>query len=480
MRRQAFVNWERVTKDNVPESGKEYLVAEVCAVDEKEVSIGLAIWHNKGDVVKLACKLQDITELSAEERLLQAIFGKEKEYVIPEAGFYEKTKDPNRVRCFADIEELADIEEVVVKLSDDIFFTEKPLVPEGYLSEEQAKKNLEITRKRNYEKHLEERTETVKTAMEANSNLNEVVTSVIGTKKVSANEMMNRKLSVPGIRIECETSTLEAAEFAGSAYNIVEGMHKILKSEGGEEKVKEILKEAQTTGHLAPTVKTMIDTNADITNIGAGIQYMIQYFEYLNAPTGYYFYRGKYLAKKKYTDIPTLVLAAYLMSKTMYRLYRCCRLRELNAPDIIMTNEIRMLTDHMIAHSHVRNLAVNEEDFAEMFGINMDGSEYEGLSWTGNFEKEMEEDESTEDCDGDCADCTDYDPEECACTEEPVDRYIIVDSPNFLCSEGFYSLWHPIQERYYREDGTNISVYKTWKDVRDVRERLNSQETVTA
>ena len=476
MRRQAFVNWERVTEGNMPESGKEYMVAEIV---EETALMKFAKWYNEGDIVSVRCNAsKSISEMSIEERLMSTIFGNFKDYTIPESGFYITTESPELIEALNENGEFDDCIEAVAILESNIFFAEKPLTPEGYISEEQRDKEMEASQKLHQEQFQEEKADKAKEAIEKNNLLKEVVKTLIGTRDISHKEKVNQKCLIGNCRFEYQVSTLEVATMAISAFVITEGLNTMFEAEGGKEKVQEILAETQNSNDLKITVRSMIDKYFNLIEVRDGIRFLLEYIECLNRSSHYFYIRSKYIAKKEYANLANLVTDAYIMSKAMFKISRCCTVRNLNMPNIIMTNELRILTQHMLAHKNIKTLTVDEEEFARALGIHTDGSEYEGLSHIGNFEKEIpyederpvneydeEEDGNEEETECEC---------ECAMAELQ-DEYFIVDSPNYLCMEGFYALWNPKLKKYYREDGDHVSVYKTWKEVREVAEKVNSE-----
>ena len=463
MKRQAFVNWERVTEENIPESGKEYMVAEI--MGETVAKLRFATWYNEGDVVSLQCKtLRDINEMTMEERLLQAIFGATKDYVVPKAGFYLKTADFGIDENTED-GAFADCKEMMIALEEHTYFAEKPLVPEGFLSEEQERAENLAKSKQMEAKAKEDALDKVKFTAEDNAFLRNIIVSSTEKNEISYDVILDKRYKMGALSV----STFEIAKTVIKADELITALMNVISAEGGQDKIRETLKEAAENDTLVATVKNMVIKHG-IKDFGINAQYVNMYLHWLLSGGGFYHYRNRFVASKRYDNVAHLMAKAYLTQTLMVRLGRCVKLRELGAPEIINQNELRMFTDVLVEYQNLKKVQIAEEGFAEKFGINMDGSEFDGLSDIGNFEKETPDvpvvitDENGEVIETE-------EPEEEK--EEPIDRYCIVDSPNFKCFEGYFALYNPKLNRYYRADGENVSVYKVWKDARDVREEIN-------
>ena len=463
MRRQAYVNWELVTEDNVPESGKEYMVAEI--IGGTMAKLRFATWYHEGDVISLQCKtLKDINELTAEERLLQAIFGATKDYVIPKTGFYLQTADFG-IDENTENGAFADCKEMMILLEEHTYFAEKPLVPEGFLSEEQEKlENLAKSRQLEA-KAREDALDKIKFIAKGNVFLNDVIQTCVEKNEISYDVILNKRYKTGTLNI----STFEIAKAVIKSYELVTGLMNVIHVEGGRDKLLETLKEAVKNDTLVATVQNIVMKH-NMKDLGINAQYINMYLYWLSSGGGFYYYRNRFIVSKKYDNVACLMAKAYLAQTLMIRLERYIKLRELDAPDVISQNQLRMFADVLIEYQNLNKVQITTEGFGKKFGVNTDGSEFDGLSFIGNYEKEIS-DESMIITDEDNDIIETEEPE--TSKQEPVDKYYIVDSPNFKCFEGYFALYNPKLNKYYRADGENVSVYKVWKDARDVREEIN-------
>lgn len=446
MKRQAFVNWERVTEDNKPENGREYMVSEI--MGEDIAVLRFATWYDKGSIVEIPKEQEENTEMTPEERLLQCIFGSNQEYVVPESGFYLLTSD------YGIDDEFAGCTQMLVRLSDNIFFAEEPLVPEGYLTEEQDKKRMMARTKQMKAAMEEERLNKVKTEMANDTCINEVVNFMVDNDKLSSDNLHTKQYCY-GIYT---LSTLDVAVKVVEANAMINAAISITKREGGLEAVRKTLEEAFESETLADCIVQMID-HEELKDMHPSIKrYLVVYFESLLVGSNFYRYRDRY--GKEFEDAAHVMVGAHAKQAMAIRLARCCRLREMGAPVVIQGNELRMLANTLIALSNLTHMEAVADGFEKEFGINKDGSKFEGKSEFGDYENRIEhgwEEDVEESNDNE---------------EELIDRYVIVPSPNYAYKEGRYALWNLKQNHYYRENG-QVMVFREWKTARDKRETIN-------
>lgn len=163
MVRKAFIDWVEKTQENKLESGKEYMVAQV---QENTAKLAFATWYDECDKVPIKCETPyafvsgDVTfkceinipfdEMTEFEKETQLICCGYTMYTVPESGFYVKINENHAV-----INERLDSHkgspdydkhcwlncvEKLVKVEDVKFFAEEPIVPEGYLTVDQKKR----------------------------------------------------------------------------------------------------------------------------------------------------------------------------------------------------------------------------------------------------------------------------------------------------------------------------------------------------
>lgn len=446
MKRQAFINWERVADDNKPENGKQYMVSEIMGDDV--AVLRFATWYDKGSIVDIPKEQEENPNMTPEERLLQCIFGSTMEYAVPESGFYLLTSD------YGIDDEFKGCTQMLVALSDDIFFAEEPLVPEGYLTEEQAKKRNTAKSRQLMAAAEEERLNRVKTEMENDECVNEAVNVMIDDE-TDGGELSSDNLHTNVYSYGIYTlSTLDIADKVIEANQAINAVMLIMKREGGVDAIRNTLQEALRSDTLPDCIAQMIDN--DELKVSKSIKrYLIAYLEGLITDVSFYRYRDRYA--REFDDAARVMVGAHAKKSMVIRLERCRRLREMEAPLVIQVNELRILTNTIIALSNLRRMEDVAEGFATEFGINKDGSKFEGKSNFGDYENQIEyESEDDENTD----------------KNEPEDKYVIVPSPNYAYKEGRYALWQLKHQHYYRENG-QVMIFKEWKTARDKREAIN-------
>lgn len=200
MKRYAYVNWNEINKENKPESGREYLV--LIPRSDGSASASLATWHNKGDQVMLHCKegTQDALDKDAPvaavvlKTLMDIKTGPLKITEAPEDGFYtiEKTNesaDNDFLEC------LKRVDKFNCENNRPVYYTEKPLPPEGVshiqdrdLLESNFVKELIKEAVECLEKRREKGIAAAKEVIAENSDVSEIVTTIIGNKEISFSE----------------------------------------------------------------------------------------------------------------------------------------------------------------------------------------------------------------------------------------------------------------------------------------------------
>lgn len=447
MKRQAFINWERVTESNKPENKRRYIVAEIMDMGEDVAALKFATWYEKGTILEVPTKPEkDIRDMNSRERLLNAIFGSYKEYEIPESGFYIMTSDYG-IDETSEGGAFAGCTQMLIKLSDDIFFADEPLVPNGYLTERQYDEQMKAKSKRIRETMDEEAINDVKDEMEKNEYVKEVITHMTEKVDVSASDEKKKAYNF-GVY---ELSSLSIAKCIVDAERSIEALMQLMKDEGDSESLAMTLKEANSSNTYKECLNEIMNHDS-LKDVSPRVRRCILiYLECLMTEGNFYYYRDKFASQ--YDNPMQVMIGANATRNIAIRLERSYKLREMGAPAVIQINELRMLSINIIELSRINDLIDVTDKFESEFGIHKDGSKFEGESEFGDYESQTKH----------------YEDEDDGSVE---DRFFIVHSPNYAYKMGKYSLWNPKRKIYYRENG-QVVVFLEWKAARDKREELN-------
>lgn len=447
MKRQAFINWERVTEDNKPENHKSYMVAEI--VEEDVAKLGFATWYDKGTVVDIPLKeSKNKAEMTAEERLLQCIFGSYKEYTVPKSGFYILTGDYGIDESIED-GAFEGCTQMLIDLSDDIYFAEEPLAPEGYLTEYQDKQRMQAKSKQVKAAMHEEKINDIKSVMDDNECVKNVIDSLAGENWSSEDVMITERYGY-GIYT---LSAMDISENVIEANSAINALINLINEEGGIETVATTLREALKSKTYRDCLAQMLNRES-LKDISWKVKRCLTiYLESIVVNYDFYHYRNRFA--KQFEDPAQVMIASQAANSIVNRLDRCWKLRTFKAPIVIQTEELKLFTKSLIAFTNIRKLEGVADEFEQEFGVDKNGLAVDIPNALGDFENQIG--------------CDDYDDEN---KSEPEDRYFIVPSPNYAYKNGKYALWNPKIERYYRENG-QVVVFASWKDARDKREIIN-------
>lgn len=469
MRRQAFINWEKVTPDNKPENGKRYLLADV--TPDNVAHLMFATWYDEGTVIQLSMKRSEsFDELSAEERLLECIFGSSKDYTIKQSGFYEMTSE---VSDRLEDGVFKDCIEMPVLIKEDYYFAEEPMVPAGCLNVEQGKKQSEIQQKLNVERHKQALIDNVYDAMEKDELIKALINAVIKDVNYDIYQLETHSCT---LRI----SKVTYAEVIIQAKKIYDALMKIYSHKELDAICSE-LTDVITTGESVADYLAQLKKDSGIESEGYFEKYCLNmFFEAQVRFNDFYRYRTYRLKYHNRCTLAQNLTAAWSLKDAITRLARLGRLGLLGAPSIIMQNELRLFANALAVLQNARIIEESDfaENFHELYGIYVDGSEYTGKSDIGHFEREFtaadfqneSENEDDED-DGETVEPPVCECDECKCGEIP-EGYVVAPSPNCLCMEGPYSLWNPKEDRYYRQDD-KIVVFTSYTKADAERRALN-------
>jgi len=486
--RKSFVNWNKVSENTRPESGRRYLIATIF---KDEAHQQFATWYNQGDIVPIEKTLVHDPNISDEERLLRAIFGSKKEYIIPEAGFY--TIDRMTMEDKQDLandEFFFDCEETITYYNPEaLYFTEEPLPPAGFLSEEEADRLRDAKNDLLKAKLEEERIEALTDKIENDEMLSFIYSDMLEKKLPISTKTMVSKVFAPFMEPfgPHKLSTYDLAKTIAMIHDLLSVFTDTAKGEGNKAAVKDKLQNAVREGCFKDTILSYTDTyftdDKKTWCCRESYQIYFMYYEYVVHNTSFYEIRNNLLTENRYEDLSSLLLSTYAFHRMMSRIDRYCRLIELEAPTEIISNELRMIIESAIAIIFLDRLELNSLEFAKFFGVYPDGTDYEGEAYIGDLKRESlafiqhfattdtsEDDEAEYPLTAEQQAYFDslYEDLRKKAFEEKEgfeaivgDKYQVVPTPNRLCQKGLYALWNYSTASYYQAEDGQIYVYPT-------------------
>ncbi|MCM1441852.1 MAG: hypothetical protein NC131_21965, partial [Roseburia sp.] len=228
----------------------------------------------------------------------------------------------------------------------------------------------------------------------------------------------------------------------------------------------------------------------------------LQHLDFLNdRHKGFYQARDRILSNGGLRSLwsPGVVLDAYGATKAPIRIARTARLAQLGAPEIILVNELRLAVEFRILAKEGACVTGITDKFAGFFGINPDGTrsdkcsgmgdlELEALyepgleadgveqasgSETEGFEPDDPEDTGSAPCysDKNCGNEPGSDPcADCPCRK----RWTCTYMPNFMMRQAGCTVFDNLENKYLRDGDGNIQVFGKYP--KELLDRLNSQE----
>jgi hypothetical protein len=440
-------------------------------MDSDVATLRFATWYDKGTIVEIPSKAEKPYDtMTPEERLLQCIFGSHKDYEVPVSGFYLLTADYG-VDEKVDNGAFEDCEQMLVALSDDIYFAEEPLVPEGCLTNEQDKKRKEAKSKQLKREMEEKEIDNINLAMQNFSYIKDLIHTVI-EDKISSDIKKTDNYCYGVFTV----STLGIAKTIVLANDIVTAVNLVINSQG-RTGLEESLYEAMRSNQLKELITQILESD-ELRDVSKEVKrYIAMYLESIAITDvyGHNFYLYRDRLAKKFDNAGQVMIGAYASHQIIRRIDRCHDLWAINAPDVIRENELRLLAKAMIALQNIKRMESVVEGFEKEFGVYADGSKYDGPSDIGNYENMLEPEPDENETENETDIYLDEESEwNVVESKEPEleDKYIITASPNYAYRKGTYALFNMKRGNYYRENG-EVMTFSKWLDVKDKRDSVN-------
>lgn len=475
--RKAFVDWKKLDGDTALENRKEYLLA--VPMDDGEAALDKATWYEKGTVIDIPLKegaLPSGKAMTAEEKLLVALFGAGKPFVVPEDGFWKVTSDYG-----VDEGELngafAGCSEQAVCLGNrsgwdggpggiPVWWAEMPILPKGDKPEKKEAAKPEGLY-RDFGEMLER----------------------IWSDPVSASayKYFCRDASDPDAM--CDVSIGQAV-YSLTAYCIAMtldaawAMCRALAEVPEEEVLK--LRDSMD-GVTVDKARAAFEAFCVRYAIPAARRRLVFcYADYLREDCGdFYHYRDKLMSAGglKSLNMPAVLQESWARATMPWRVGRLVKLTAMGCPEIILANELRILTERMLAASDARSIVCVGPDFDAMYGVMPDGSRGSRHCEWGDKELQLLPEEKPDaDPGADKGEAVEMElPEdgEEAREEKPepvvgVDYpwFAVVPAPNFLMRKCRYVLWDNTEIGYVRGGDGNILQFQDWKPAKTEADRL--------
>ena len=483
--RKAYIDWKRLDKNSGLISGKEYMCF---SIDRANMAgcIGFARYYNKGDVVKLALREDyrpNTQAPTAEQRLLDALFGRTKTYIVPVDGLYQQTGDYGVDEKCENGAFKGCSEQLVLAgntLDDDtdgaipVFWAECPVLPEGYTLFE----DIHPPRTQDGEalSDLRLKLEQSKAAMYVYQGL--------------CGHSQDKQALLPGddgsvnVYIKGAVCSVTPQMAANLVLSVQSAAAKIAMIPEGDVMNLNVDITGAPDRETATRIWHDFMEKHSIT-VKESSYALMAVTAIADRPAGFYACRDKILARKTpdALDNVRVVIEAYGKSHLPGRIARLARLMRLNAPDIILMNELRMACEIAAAWKFTNTIIHVTQDFSDSFGINPDGTRSSSCSEVGDAElyrKFLDSQDCDHNCDGcDVRYCEERDgplPESVIPAEpEPEDndkpRFVPAYMPNFMMRVPGVIIVDSETDTFVRDENGEIEV---WVECpRDRLEELN-------
>lgn len=391
MIRQPFVNWNTLETAKPNKAGVSYLVA---IPSGETVTYDFAKYLHKGDTVNIdyikgehILTPEQKEAMSPEEKLLAIIFGIKYEFTAPEDGFYiEFHQDYDDFNDESN--EFKDCMYQMVKLNDNTFWSDMPIAPQGFITENEHIARLAADNKNFKIRHDEQRCNDMLDKIEANEFTKVAYENISGNRPISF-DLTDVQFHLGGIYT---ATTYKIAQNVLSIYQVFELMKYMIDNNVTYqiigEKICNILETTKTPDEINRQIDTIFDellSNVEMSNVAKAIAKSILYdlkMTYVDAnevPSPYAYRRR---AMKKYNNdksrLAEILITEECSRKIINRYTRLSRLYSLGAPEVIVVNEFRMLAECLMPIIEAKMFTgVNAEVFSSTFGVTADYTRYE-------------------------------------------------------------------------------------------------------
>lgn len=483
--RKAYVDWQKLTEHTKLTNRKEYMV---CVPSEDGTgSFSCATWYEKGTVIHVPMAddmVPDGMEPTAEERLLRALFGATRPFVIPEDGFYQMICNSDCLRNGSN-DEFGGCPEEAVCVGNrygwdggagalPVYWAETPLLPEGLHADGCSGRirRPDDEKMKEQDRDLLERISGDAVANAAYRGLCEE--AVPGDDAVDL--MIGQ--AVYSITPRQAGTTVDSAWAMCRAIAAVSDQEFLrLKRDMKGKKAEE-----------AERVLRSFCKRWEIPGFQLGL--LFRYMDYLlDDCRGFYDYRDRRLTRGGLGSLhmPAVLQEAWARASLPYRVGRFVKLLQIGAPEIILANELRVLAERLLAAKDGDRIVYVGPDFDAMYGVLPDGSRGERHCEYGDKElqlvpKEPDPDGEFPEGDGDAMEMElpEEETKEDEGTEETPEPVLGVDypwfavlpAPNFLMRKCRFVLWDNEKAAYLRDADGNVEPFADWKDAKVRSEAL--------
>lgn len=474
--RKAFIDWKKFDGDTALENKKEYLLA--VPMDSGEASLDKAAYYEKGTVIDIPLKdgaLPSGKAMTAEERLLVALFGAGKPFVVPEDGFWKLTGDDG-------VDEAAmngafeGCREQAVCLGNrrgwgdepggiPVWWAEMPILPvSGNAAPSKAEKPEGI--KKDFAELLERiQSDTVAANVYKHfcgelADADEGLDLMIGQAVYSLTPY-SVALVLDSAWAMCRAlAKVPEQEIAG----LPEKMHGM-----GTEKATELFRGFCERHGLPGAARRLVFHCADFLNDDCD---------------GFYHYRDKLMSAGglKSLNMPAVLQESWARASLPWRVGRLTKLTAMGCPDVILANELRVLAERLLAIANGRSIVCVGPGFDAMYGVMPDGSRGSRHCEWGDKELQLIPEEKPDaDPGADAEEAVEMElpGEEAPEAEKPepivgVDYpwFAVVPAPNFLMRKCRYVLWDNTGIGYVRDKDGEIVQFQDWKAAKSAADML--------
>lgn len=464
--RKAYVDWKKLGPETRLENRKVYMV---CTVDDDTCVPNFATWYEAGTVIDVS--LADGVDVggspSAEERLLEALFGKSKAFVVPEDGFYVSTADygvdgndcngafrdcKEQLVCMGNRHGWSDGSGAVPA-----YWAEVPVLPDG------LRLNSESSRDgRTMAEWLQDKYDAAETALADDPLAAKIYKQVMKDRPVGeeARDFPLGKAvyavtplwfarALTDVHAECVAM---ARLPEGALESFVDGLDGL----GSKEEVLRATEEFFQAHRLPGKFRWLVFEYA---------RFLKQDFR------PFYHYRNRILAAGGTYAMNTAAVLqeAQAMYKIQFRVGRCVKMEALGAPEVIRENELRILVELVAMARLGRKMLCVSDDFDLAYGVRPDGSRSDRWCEFGDMELEMLPQvlpEGVEADDGDDDDGGEPEEEDTRVIGVDYPYFAGVPAPNFLMRSCAYVIWDNAKHVYVRDGAGQVERFDSFPKAR--------------
>lgn len=382
-----YVEWMSVedAKGNAI-SGNEYLLAEYIDTHEESgndvLNFCIAVWQDAGDVIEIPKRFNKIKGATAEERVFNSIFGENYHYTVEESGFYHQVFDYQDVdREDFEVFKENKCEYAINRLKDIKFWSGLPLTPEGYITWDEAKVLMDIDTEAYRRKKHDEEIERITDKLQNDSLIRDAF-RYLTKKDISKDIEFDYSNTVYGV--DFHTNTYDKAKSILSAREFYDVIKYMVDNGITFESIDEIVEKGNENDIYK--VLNDIKNKSGVDMTGLFMRRVAHIFFNHRYRDDYYAMRGIYARKYKNRreNIVKILVKTSIERDLLWKVYRIYKILEMgknsksDIPEIILTNEFRMMAEQFILYDCVDSVDNVSWVFKVRFGVNEDGTEYDG------------------------------------------------------------------------------------------------------